>query len=154
MALERLRGKDSSTKAQIALISALCVTGVIALVWMTTLPARFDSMALTEDESIQETKNSITAVGSFLETTRSQIGNLIEGAAPEEEVVLDEDTALGSLDNDMRLYDRYEPYESASDTEVPTESLQKEVAPKVKREPETPTSRVILIGTSTPRKSE
>lgn len=42
--IERLRSQQPAVKSQVALIGAVTVTTIIAVVWVTTLPARFSAL--------------------------------------------------------------------------------------------------------------
>jgi hypothetical protein len=43
--VERLREQPAPVKSQVALFGAIIVTSLIALVWVTTLPARFSTLS-------------------------------------------------------------------------------------------------------------
>ncbi|MCR4285645.1 MAG: hypothetical protein NUW00_01990 [Candidatus Kaiserbacteria bacterium] len=159
MELRRLHEKDSNTKAQYALIGAILVTGVIGLVWVSTLPARFQNTASLEGsaEEIERLKES--DFGSLLRDTKAQLGNII-GSVPSEENLLDENSALGSLGKDEILYDEYrssanvgtEWGSGTEDTVVPVSTMG--TATPATSEPKTVEPRIILIGTSTDKKTE
>ncbi len=72
--LKNLQSKSSSTKAQYALAISGVVTGFIAIVWVSTLPAHFSEMTGTEIVQKEESE-------SFLEVfndAKSQLGNVID----------------------------------------------------------------------------
>ncbi|MCR4285419.1 MAG: hypothetical protein NUW00_00835 [Candidatus Kaiserbacteria bacterium] len=159
MELRRLHEKDSNTKAQYALIVATLVTGVIGLVWVSTLPARFEN-TVSLDGSVEEIERMKESdFGSLIQDTKAQLGNII-GSVPLEENSLDEDSALGSLGKDEILYDEYRSSadvgvgwgsdaEGAVVSSSATSTVTQET-PKTKAlEP-----RIILIGTSTDKKTE
>lgn len=158
MELRRLHEKDSNTKAQYALIGAILVTGVIGLVWASTLPARFQNTASLEGsvEEIERIKES--DFGSLIKDTKAQLGNII-GSVPLEENSLDEDSALGSLGKDEILYDEYRSgadvgteWGGAGDSVEPT--MATSTATQTAPEPKAVEPRIILIGTSTDKKTE
>jgi hypothetical protein len=68
--LERLRSKKSHVKSQIAFASAIGVTGIIALVWLSTIPAQFSKIG----EQIVQESDAQTA------TAGNAIDDLIAGA--------------------------------------------------------------------------
>ncbi len=70
---EYLRSQSSETRARYAFVIALIVTGIIALVWSTTLPARFRNL---DDLSKKNTPVS-EQVGTNVDTTVSQLGSII-----------------------------------------------------------------------------
>jgi len=159
MELRRLHEKDSNTKAQYALIGAILVTGVIGLVWVSTLPARFQNTTVLEGsvEEIEHMKES--DFGSLIQDTKAQLGNII-GGVTQEEKTLDEDSALGSLGKDEILYDEYRSSADVGtgwsggteDVVVPTSTTG--TASPATLEPKTVEPRIILIGTSTDKKTE
>lgn len=159
MELRRLHEKDSNTKAQYALIGAILVTGIIGLVWVSTLPARFQNTASLDGsaEEIERIKES--DFGSLIKDTKAQLGNIIGGATQEEES-LDEDSALGSLGKNEILYDEYrssadvgtEWGSGTGDAVVSTTATS--TATSSTREPKAVEPRIILIGTSTDKKTE
>lgn len=159
MELRRLHEKDSNTKAQYALVGAILVTGVIGLVWVSTLPARFQNTASLGGsvEEIERIKES--DFGSLIKDTKAQLGNII-GSVPLEENSLDEDSALGSLGKDEILYDEYQSSSGVGtewgsgtgDAVVSTTATS--TATSSTLEPKAVEPRIILIGTSTDKKTE
>jgi hypothetical protein len=81
--LERIRQKPSHTKTQYALLVAGGATLLVALVWMSTLPARLDSIgALTLDESNPKSPQpteSANPLTNFLDETKTQFGTAVGG---------------------------------------------------------------------------
>jgi hypothetical protein len=79
--LERIRTKPSQVKTQIALAGAFSLTFVVALVWMTTVPARLGDMkAVVATEGSGETANVIEGFDTFLE----QMGTRVQGEGTNE----------------------------------------------------------------------
>lgn len=74
--LRDLQSKSQTAKAHYAFGFASMVTGLIALVWMSTIPARFAETSVqmnTFTEDVQE--HDATA---FLQTAKSQLGTIID----------------------------------------------------------------------------
>ncbi len=78
-----LQSKSSATKARYAFVFASLVTGFIAIVWFTTIPARFSEVK-------SEEKKEGGTQADFLNDTKSQLGNIVNWdqgkteASPEE----------------------------------------------------------------------
>lgn len=159
MELRRLHEKDSNTKAQYALIGAMLVTGVIGLVWASTVPARFQNTASLEGSAEEIERMKQSDFGSLIRDTKEQLGNII-GSVPSEESLLDENSALGSLGKDEILYDEYRSStgtgtgwdSGTNDVIVPIPATS--TATSTALETKVTKPRVILIGTSTDKKTE
>lgn len=76
--LERLREKPKEVRVQVSFLSALCVTGVIGLLWGVTLPTRLQGLS----QSDQGETESQDGLYSFFTNTRNNLGQLI-GATDE-----------------------------------------------------------------------
>jgi hypothetical protein len=70
-AIERIRAEPREVRSQIAFLSALCITVVIALIWSTTLPARFGSVA-TIGSKISSSVQDSTALAIDAMSPRSE----------------------------------------------------------------------------------
>ncbi len=139
MDTERARRNDNSTKAQYAFVSASIVTGIIALVWITTVPAQFQSV-VSKDVSDEEVQ--VKAGGdldSFIDEAKNQLGNVVNSVKDEGEK-LDDTSALGSLGNESVV--------------VETESAASDVLTEEFSEPDVPKTKMILIGTTTEKMAE
>ena len=73
--LSRIQSKSKETKKHYAILSAGMVTGMIAIVWFSTLPARF---AEIKTEEIATTESTEPSFNEVLDDTKSQLGNIIE----------------------------------------------------------------------------
>jgi hypothetical protein len=137
---EHLRVKPSHVKAHYSFGIAGIITGIIAIVWVSTLPARFDTV--TQKAEVQEEKD----FGSFITEAKSELGNLINwnGEAIDQTMKqIDPDSALGKLGTN----DSTQPSEGfvvEENTDVKDQKGQ-----EIKQE-----NRVILIATTTASKPE
>jgi hypothetical protein len=73
--LERIQSKPRGVKTRYAILTAGFITGAIALVWMSTIPARFAEVALNTSKEGETEKPSL---GELMNDTKSQLGNVIE----------------------------------------------------------------------------
>lgn len=178
--LERIQSKDRSAKSTIAIGISGGITALIALVWVTTLPAQ---MANTISLGGEEVKNAgvekkDVGIDSFISDAKSQLGSIIQSnaldtqEAPESEVITEAnlDTALGGL-----MHDSLASTDASVSTSAPTPAdpiltdVQEisdvsdsprvdSVTPNNSQTTTTPqiapAPRVILIGTTTSQKSE
>ncbi len=58
--IERLKEKPSHVKSRIAFFSAVSFTGIIALVWLSTIPARFHDMETFAPKKVEEQKAAVS----------------------------------------------------------------------------------------------
>lgn len=176
--LERIQSKDRSAKSTIAIGISGGITALIALVWITTLPAQMAntiSLGGEEEKKINNEKEE-RGLDSFMSDAKSQLGNIIQSnsldtqGASESEVTTDvnADTALGGLTHDSSVSaDASVPAPTPADpiltdvqeiSDVPDSPRVDSVTPDVTQTTTTPqitpVPRVILIGTSTSQKSE
>lgn len=153
--LSRIQEKNSDTKTWYAFFGATVVTGLIALVWVSTLPARFSggiSLDAKDTEALDMLDESTEEIGSVVSDTKSQLGNLIQGMREESQQIMEgENTALDTMVTD-------EVAVPGMATESESVPFAPEPAPIVEKEEEaplpTPEPRVILIGTTTSQKSQ
>lgn len=160
--LSNLRAKPEGVKSRIAVISALMVTGVIGVVWTSTLPVRFASLEsgiAVGVENSATAKNAITDLVAEME----QIPPPVEetetlDASTEsffmEESALDrlagerfdptEEGGAGGGVEEMGTETRVEETPLTTTPPAPETALPKTEEPTPKQEP-----RVILIGTTT-----
>lgn len=138
MDTERIRRNNNSTKAQYALITASVVTGVIALVWVSTLPARFQTISIDSDVN-DAPEQEANDIDSFIQDAKSQLGNIVEGVKTQEESI-DDASALGSLGDETIVEDAGNTEEDVAVEEFP--------APEVSK------TKMILIGTTTEKTAE
>ncbi len=149
--LERIRAKNADTKTQYALIGAGLVTGIIGLVWISTLPARFaEKINLSPDEETQDLFEE-SGISGVVTDTKSQLGNIIdsipsdEAEAPREVEV---DGALGTLGDKSNTEITNQ---NQNESNVIENGEQEDVSDAI---PKSVEPRVILIGTTTSQKSE
>lgn len=174
--LTELRKKSSQVKSRYAFLGALVFTVGIGFIWATTLPAQFADIGETV-KAVKENQTAGVGFTDMVEKARQQIGteNLDSESREAGESPVDENqkgqtagepyiqvnpgtSALGSLNG----------WEDSTTSSPKTEAapvVSKEVkksetpntfkattSPTVASEPPTPT--VILIGTTTSKKSE
>lgn len=153
--LKRIQSKSSAMKAQYAFGISGLVTGIIAMVWMSTIPAQFAAITPPEAENVAEEDGQSFA--ELLNGAQDQLGNVIEAAKPPEEIqALTGETA--NLDS-LNMYEAPAP-DTTLETPAPNyaapgivESPSNAVPDVVMREEpkETPQTgpKIILIGTTT-----
>ncbi len=160
--LSNLRAKPEGVKSRIAVISALMVTGVIGVVWTSTLPVRFASLEsgiAVGVENSATAKNAITDLVAEME----QIPPPVEETEPLDtstESFFMEESALDRLAGE-----RFDPTEEGETTGMAEETRMETNNGQVRETPSVPTAespeptveegtphqepRVILIGTTT-----
>ena len=72
--IERLREKPKEMRVQVSFLSALCVTGVVGLLWGITLPTRLQGLPQGNQMAETEGGNGISA---FFGDATSNLGQLI-----------------------------------------------------------------------------
>jgi hypothetical protein len=139
--LDHIRSKPREVRVSYAFGFAAVITGLIAVVWGSTLPARF-SPPSSEDVSEKD------SFGGFLDKTKSQLGSLIQtDAALENPNTLpepDPDSALGQLGSRVANTDEV----SASLNEVSRTEEKPAILIEERK------SKIILIATTTSQKTE
>jgi hypothetical protein len=101
--LRDLQSKSPTAKANYAFGFATVITGLIVMVWMSTIPARFSEMKGTEKvEKKDGVEQGVQADAKFLDTAKSQLGNLIhwnktETTPTTEEVSIDYASNMANL---------------------------------------------------------
>jgi|GEM_PF-1021238 len=86
--IESLRTKPVSVRNRYAFWGALAVTALITVLWLTTLPARFDDAVALQKEAQAESDSSFAApFARMRETVSGALGSLKQqlGALSEEE---------------------------------------------------------------------
>lgn len=167
--LEQIHKKDKEKKAQFSLAVAGGITSIIALVWITTLPARFGETISLSDIGTEEGQSTEVAekegIGSFISDTKSQLGNIFESnkdAIQEEKQALDDKSSLGQLSAQEQqasvingVPEGTMNLDTASTT-INTFPEQKttEYAPESTTTPTPIAPRIILIGTTSSHSSE
>ncbi len=154
--LKRVQSQSSSVKAQYAFVGAGLITGVIGIVWVSTIPARFADIS---GENIVEEEKETSGIIEVLEKTKKQVANSINWnteTEEEKEVTLSPDTALGALTIESAPQATTTPEKAV----VAAPHTQEKVVattstpPSTNEEEKTPQSKVILIATTTSQKSE
>lgn len=81
--IERLREKPKEVRVQVSFLAALCVTGVIGLLWGVTLPMRLSGLP-KPTEALKTAEES--EVNSFFADTKNNLSQIIGAAQnPREE---------------------------------------------------------------------
>ncbi len=88
--VEKLRDKPKETRVQVSFLSALCVTGLVGLLWGLTLPMRLGE--LPQDDTGEQAR-SASNLHSFFENTKNSLAQLISGTSEAVPEIPDTDTA-------------------------------------------------------------
>ncbi len=154
--LERIQSKSSSVKTRYAFLGAGFVTVAIALVWMSTIPARFAQVSLNTEVKDEKAPS----LGELVNNTKNQLGNVIDSVDGIDET----NTEPTNMDS-LNMQKSFTPSETSgeagnvqtvqiastgtttSETPIPVLTNEQETHQVL----ETPKSegRVILIGTTT-----
>lgn len=157
--LKRIQEKDSAAKAQFSLLASGVVTGLIALVWVSTLPARIGNTISLDGKEHTEEQDS-KGLGSIFGEAKNQLGSLADWKKQlEEESSPQPDSAMGSLMNETQeentpppALDTLSPATTSEAVLPPVESAPTPVATSTSEaappEP-VPLPKMILIGTTT-----
>lgn len=99
--LKNLETKSSTTKANYAFAFASVITGLIVIIWMSTISARFSDMK--GSKQAEKKDGQAEANAKFLDTAKSQLGNLVnwdkaKTTPTTEEVPVDYSTNMENLD--------------------------------------------------------
>ena len=169
--LRNVHEKDSAAKMQFSLLVSGVVTGLIALVWVSTLPARIgNTISLGKQEQEQALKESANresegGLGSLIGETKNQLGSLMEWKKKlENETAPEPDSAMNSFMDEIptentapTVLESFSTTTTSEATSTPTEPAPPlatttpiEVVPV---EP-APPPKIILIGTSTSQKPQ
>jgi hypothetical protein len=77
--LRDLQSKSQTAKANYAFAFASVITGLIVIVWISTIPARFSNMKGNENRENNDTQQEGVQAGTeFFDTAKSQLGNIID----------------------------------------------------------------------------
>lgn len=134
--LDRLRQKPRAVRARIAFGSAVGVTALVALVWSTTLPARFGELGGTiKEETVEQSATVQNSFDALIESATSGIApEVAEDVRMEGEMYVPPEYQVGAMDT-LGNWKTEEP--------APTPE-----AAKPEQSPVTE-DKVILIGTTT-----
>lgn len=69
--LARIRNKPKAVRKQIAFSGALAATSVIAIVWLSTLPERYQTVSV--EEVVEESSEATGGLRSFFAGVREQV---------------------------------------------------------------------------------
>lgn len=151
---KNLQEKDRVTQANFAFVVAVGISGIIGLVWLTTLPARFASIAEVEEIAATESESPETnmgdSFGSIASGVRSQaasLGDAFKGLAKTFTQAEQEVPGVSTLDTSAFYTPSEVTEEMSSEGKAPTATTSVEYAtttPKIDK-----AERIILIGTTT-----
>ncbi len=173
--LEHIQTRDRQKKSHYSVVIAGGITGIIALVWITTLPARLgETISLNDTSEGFEQPTQVTekkGIGSFFSDTRSQLGNIFQSnkeAMQEAKQTLKENSSFdelspqkqqASITNSVSDETLTSGEANATSRDPLTSTSSESVSPSSTTTP-TPSStgvdvpRIILIGTTTNHSSE
>ena len=172
--LGRIRTKSKEERAWYSFLIASITTGIIAIVWITTIPARFTTHALTltqkqEDQEKQEKKDTPSGVSSIFDSVKDQFANTIASQKMEVDTTAGEKVQPGSGGDNVTSDSALTNLASSSslgtsspatttDSSINTEVVSTQHITATTSAVETvvtpPPPRIILIGTTTFQKSE
>lgn len=173
--LDQLQAKDKQKKSQISVMIAGGITGVIALIWITTLPARLGERISLSDPSVEGEQSSESTekkgIGSFLSDTKSQLGSIFQSnreAIQETKQALEETSSFDELSPQEQQAPTTEsvPNDTLTSGEVsatssvpssptpPADVSQPSTTAPVPASADVEAPRVILIGTTTSHSPE
>ncbi len=161
--LKNVQSKSSVVKTHYALGISGAVTGIIALIWLSTIPAQFAALTPPQNQDMNEDQD-IGSFDSLLNDAKDQLGNVIDSTgqlAPLEVKTTNLDS-LGTesliapdFGNDEQNVDQIaypyvetgEMYQASTTTpQIPEDSTE---VIKVPTHEDEPAPRMILIGTTT-----
>lgn len=169
--LGRIRTKPKEERAWYSFLVASIMTGIIAMVWMTTIPARFTThvLTLTQKQEKPDKKDTPSGVSSIFDSVKDQFANTVASQKKEVDTTAGEEVQAGSggdnVSSDSALTNlASSPSLSTSspatttDTSINTEVVSTQHITATTSAVETvvtpPPPRIILIGTTTFQKSE
>lgn len=131
--IERLREKPKEVRVQVSFLTALCVTGVIGVLWGVTLPMRLQGFPPSDRAQ------SANDLDSFFANTRDNLGQLI-GATGK---TLENDVQNKAVDNAPKsnAYQAGAPLGAPANNDYQLEAQQPVVIPVNRQE--------VRIGTTT-----
>lgn len=89
--LTNLQSKSSTVKGQFAFVFASVITGLIGIVWMSTVPARFSEVTAKNVQNNAQVKSADTQnTNEFFDTAKAQLGNLFQAKNAEPDPTTDE----------------------------------------------------------------
>lgn len=173
--LEHIHTKDRQKRAQLAVVVAGSITGVIALIWVSTLPARLGetiALDITEDADSEPASEVVKekGFGDIFSDTKSQLGNIFQSnkeALQNAKQEIEKDSSLEQLSvqgQEASVIESTDEVPVSLDTEstfittppdptttayapLSTTTTEGEPIPQI-----APAPRIILIGTTTSQK--
>lgn len=147
----RLQSKSSDVKAQYAFVFASLITGLIGVVWMSTLSTRFSEFTASKP-GITEDPNSLN---DFVGEAKSQLGNVIDSTKENIINEIQPTTNLNSLGEPEVTEDSVgEGLNPVTPTSLaPIVNSEIVATSTLEIQPERADSRMILIGTTTSKQS-
>lgn len=142
--LERVRAKNPRTRKNYALFIALCVTAVIALIWMTTVPSRMSQVGMTTG-SFKKPEVFSDVLNSAKEQVAQTIESIPRETTPNMDALNrgeDSDTEDADARDDMLLENAQVEEDTSTTTDDSIYVYEK------------PAPVVILIGTTSPQTAE
>ena len=147
--LKHIQAQSSAKKAQYAFGVSTLVTGIIGMIWLSTLPAKFADISISPPP-IEGTEE----MGNFLNDTKEQLGSVIDAVNETEGVVEEEQVPATNLD----MLETPAVSDTVTSFESTTSPLQITPPPSI---PATTTESIpkpealqyIVIGTTTAQKS-
>ncbi len=147
--LKHIQSQSSAKKTQYAFGVSALVTGIIGVVWVSTLPAKFADISISPPP-IEGTEE----VGNFFNNTKEQLGSVIDAVNETEGVAEEEQVPTTNLDmlGEPGVSDTTATLES---TTSPLQMAPPPIIPPTTTEPlpKTETQQYILIGTTTAQKT-
>ena len=148
----RIQTKSSNVKTQYSFLIAGLVTGIIGMVWVSTLPARLSQMAASGETNSEESEDS-SGLNDLFNDTKSQLGNIIdttkEGIAEEVQPTTNLDSLGTPSVTDGVMIKNSILAPTSTEPVVATEQIATTTVPSY----ETKAPKMILIGTSTSKQA-
>ncbi len=150
--LSNLRSRPDGVKSRIAVLGAILFTGLVGVVWTSTLPVRFATLQNGLEKGVENTataKNALTDLVAEIEQT-PPLPEDSESFDTAQESFMMEESALDRLAGE-----RFDPTEEAEtnseggETGTATAPEPAPVTTIAPEQEETSEPRVILIGTTT-----
>ncbi len=99
--IQNLKEKPSYVKSRIAFLTAVSFTGIIAFIWLSTIPARFQNMESFTPEKVDGQEATVSsALDEIISGTKEGFDSLkVEDKAPTPPPTFESNSALGDLSN-------------------------------------------------------
>lgn len=149
----RIQSKSSGVKTQYAFLVAGLVTGIIGVVWVSTLPARFSQMTASSETSLEDSEDSL-GFDDLINDTKSQLGSIIDTTKEGLEENVQPTTNLDSLGAPSVSEEEVSESGIPASTSTEPVAIIEPVATTTETQEESKAPRMILIGTTTSQKVE